>query len=273
MDSDIQKKAGKKASKIFIGLNWKISLLSSLILLLVVTIFSVINYQSLIDSIDQEREAKYRRYAREIESLIGRNSENLHGLVRIIPYLKDMEPSLLSGMADKVFDTFDRYWTLFQIQNDIEDVRFYDSSDSLLAKWGNFEANNYRDNLILDHIREVNLHEQPATLMICVESCTQYIIEPLLVESTRVGTIVIGSSLVDVFLNFKRASGSDIGLFVKNTLIPAHEGESFNNGSMSIPEWDVYIAAMTDSKKKFCYSEKSSHDLPRFENHRSRYSE
>lgn len=262
MDSDIQKKSGKKASKIFIGLNWKISLLSSLILLLVVTIFSVINYQSLIDSIDQEREAKYRRYAREIESLIGRNSENLHGLVRIIPYLKDMEPSLLSGMADKVFDTFDRYWTLFQIQNDIEDVRFYDSSDSLLAKWGNFEANNYRDNLILDHIREVNLHEQPATLMICVESCTQYIIEPLLVEGTRVGTIVIGSSLVDVFLNFKRASGSDIGLFVKNTAISPRENESFNNSSMSIPEWNVYIAAMTDSKKNFAILKKAARTYP-----------
>lgn len=262
MDSGIQKKTGKKSSRIFIGLNWKISLLSSLILLLVVTSFSAINYQSLIDSIDQEREAKYQRYSREIESLIGRNSENLHALVRIIPYMMGMEASLISAKADVVFKTFDRYWTLFQIQNDIEDVRFYDSSNLLLAKWGNFEADDYRDNLLLDHIHEVNLHEQPATLMICVESCTQYIIEPLLVEGRRVGSMVIGSSLVDVFLNFKRASGSDIGLFIKRSSMPGHTDETPNNGGMSIPDWGVHVAALTDSKKNFAILKKTAMAYP-----------
>lgn len=249
MDFKILKNAGKKSSRVFVGLSWKISLLSSLILLLVVVVFSAINYRSLIDSIDQERDAKYQRYTREIESLIGQNSENLHELIRIIPFLKGMEPGLLSGKAEKVYKAFDRYWTLFQIQNDIEDVRFYGSSDVLLAKWGNFEASSYRDDLVLEHIREVNLHEQPTTLMICVESCTQYIVEPLLVEGKRVGTIVLGSSLVDVFLNFKRASGSDIGLLVKQPLTSLHKNELPDNGNTSIPEWNVYIAAMTDSRK------------------------
>lgn len=262
MDFKILKKAGKKSSRLFIGLSWKISLLSSLILLLVVTVFSAINYHSLIDSIDQERDAKYQRYTREIESLIGRNSENLHELVRIIPFLKGMESGLLSGKAEKVFESFDRYWTLFQIQNDIEDVRFYSSSDVFLAKWGNFEASSYRDDLILEHVREVNLNEQPATLMICVESCTQYIIEPLLVEGKRAGTIVLGSSLVDVFLNFKRASGSDIGLLVRRTFMPAHENGMPGNGDTGIPEWDVYIAAMTDSRKNSAILKKAAMTHP-----------
>src|SRR5690606_13710995 len=102
---------------------------------------------------------------------------------------KGMETSLLSGRPEEIFAAFDRYWTLFQIQNDVEDVRFYDSSEALLANWSNFDVNAYRENLILDHIREVNLREQPANLMICVESCTQYIIEPLLINGTRVGAI------------------------------------------------------------------------------------
>ncbi len=264
-DSSVLKDTSRQPTQIFVGLSWKISLLSSLILLLVVTTFSVINYRSLIDNIEQQREMQYQRYAREIESLIGRNSENLHELVRIIPYLKGMETSLLSGSPKEIFAAFDRYWTLFQIQNDVEDVRFYDSSEALLANWSNFDVNAYRENLILDHIREVNLREQPANLMICVESCTQYIIEPLLINGTRVGAIVIGSSLVDVFLNFKRASGSDIGLFVRHTNAASHDSLSENGIGMSIPDWNIYITALTNSKKNFSILNKAAKTHPNLE--------
>lgn len=257
------KNTGHKFFRIFIGLSWKISLLSSLILLLVVTTFSMINYNSLIDSIDQQRETQYQRYAREIESLIGRNSESLHGLVRVIPYLKGMKASLQAANSQKILTTFERYWTLFQIQSDIEDIRFYSSSGSLLARWGNFDANAYRDNLILEHVREVNTREHPATLMICVESCTQYIIEPLLIDGVRTGAIVIGSSLVDVFLNFKRASDSDIGLFVGRTVNNTHNNIlSDNNAFMGIPEWNVSITALTNSGKNLTILSKVAKSHP-----------
>ncbi len=263
-DPIILKNADRRLSRVFVGLNWKVSLLSSLILLLVVTTFSVINYRSLIDNLEQQRETQYQRYAREIESLIGRSSENLHELVRIIPYLKGMETNLLTGNSEEIFATFDRYWTLFQIQNDVEDVRFYDSSELLLASWSNFDSNLYRDSLILDHVREVNLREQPATLMICVESCTQYIIEPLLINGSRVGVIAIGSSLVDVFLNFKRASGSDIGLFVKQ-LGTSHNTLSESGVGMSIPGWNIHITALTNSKKNFAILNEVAKAYPNLE--------
>lgn len=252
----------RKFPRIFVGLSWKISLLSSLILLLVVITFSLINYNSLIDSIDQQRETQYQRYAREIESLIGRNSENLHGLVRIIPYLKGMKISLLADDSQKILTTFERYWTLFQIQSDIEDIRFYNATGALLAQWGNLDANKYRDSLILEHVQEVNAREQPATLMICVESCTQYIIEPLLIDGSRVGVVVIGSSLVDVFLNFKHTSGSDIGLFVGHTPNDTHRSQPNNNLSMGIPEWNICITALTNSARNLVILNKVAKSYP-----------
>ena len=256
------KNTNYKSSRIFIGLSWKISLLSSLILLLVVTTFSLINYNSLIDGIEQQRETQYQRYAREIESLIGRNSDNLHGLVRIIPYLKGMKISLLSDDPHEILTTFERYWTMFQIQSDIEDIRFYNSSGSLRAQWGNFDTNSYRDKLILEHVHEVNTREQPATLMICIESCTQYIIEPLLIDGSRAGAVVIGSSLVDIFLNFKRTSGSDIGLFVGHSADDSHNSLSDNGIFMGIPEWNICITAMTNSNKSLAILNKVARNYP-----------
>lgn len=256
------KNISRKFSRIFVGLSWKISLLSSLILLLVVATFSMINYSSLINGIEQQRKTQYERYTREIESLIGRNSENLHGLVRIIPYLKGMKVSLLADNSQEILTTFERYWTLFQIQSDIEDIRFYSASGSLLANWGSFDANTYRDNLILDYVNEVNAREQPATLMICVESCTQYIVEPLLIDGSRVGAVVIGSSLVDVFLNFKRASGSDIGLFVGNTVNGSYDILSDHDTFIGIPEWHVSITALTNSSRNLAILSKAAQSYP-----------
>lgn len=221
----------------------------------------MINYHSLIENIEQQRNTQYQRYTREIESLIGRNSENLHGLVRILPYLKGMKASLLAGNSQEIHTTFERYWTLFQIQNDIENIRFYNNSGSLLAQWGNLEANTYRDDLILKHIHEVNAREQPATLMICVESCVQYIIEPLLIEGSRTGAVAIGSSLVDVFLNFKRTSGSDIGLFIGHTANQAHS--TLNKDTfMSVPEWNVSITALTNSDRNLAILKKVAKNYP-----------
>lgn len=237
---------GHQPSRIFVGLGWKISLLSSLILLIVVSTFSVINYSSLLDNIEQQRETQYQRYAREVESLIGRSTETLNELIRIIPYLKGMETTLLAAKREEILATFDRYWTLFQIQKDIEDIRFYDADDILLATWSNFAINEFRDNLILDHVREVNSKEQPATPMVCVESCVQYTIEPLLINGSRVGVIAIGSSLVDVFISFRRASGSDIGLFINQ------DSNSYSTSpgtDMNIPEWNIRITALTNSKR------------------------
>lgn len=257
------KNTNHKSSRIFIGLSWKIALLSSLILLLVITIFSMINYNSLMTSIEQQRNTQYQRYTREIESLIGRNSENLHGLVRILPYLKGMKDSLLADSSQAIYSTFEHYWTLFQIQSDIEDIRFYNNSGSLLARWGNFETDSYRDNLILEHIQEVNTREQPATLMVCVESCVQYIIEPLLIEGSRAGAIAIGSSLVDVFLNFKRTSGSDIGLFIGHTINDAHNTYSCDGSAlMGIDEWNVCITALTNSGKNLTLLKETAKNHP-----------
>jgi hypothetical protein len=69
------------ASSRFASLKWKISLLSSIILLIVVTTFSIINYQRFIDNIDQQSDLQYQRYAKEVEKLIEQISSSSHQLI------------------------------------------------------------------------------------------------------------------------------------------------------------------------------------------------
>lgn len=226
----------------FFSLKWKISLFSSVILLAVVMIFSIINYRSLIDNSDQQSELQYKRYAREVQKLIAQISNDSHQLIRMIPFLKGMNVALSAQNDKYLADAFEHHWALLQLQNGIEAVRFYDNANQLLVGWDSFEADGHRDRLILEHVHEVNLYEHPANPLICIESCIQYTIVPLLVQGKRAGTIVIGASLTDVFLGFKRTFGSDIGLFVK-----AKDRSIANDVWFS--EWELRLAALTNREK------------------------
>ena len=53
----------------FLGLKWKVLLLSSLILLAIVASFSAITYSSLIDNFERQRDVQHQRYASEVEGL------------------------------------------------------------------------------------------------------------------------------------------------------------------------------------------------------------
>lgn len=232
-----------QASSKFVSLKWKITLLTSMILLIVVTIFSIISYKRLINNIDQQSEQQYQRHVREVEKLIEQISHNSHLLIRMLPFLKGMDVALSTQNTKQIEEAFDHHWPLLQLQNGIEAVRFYDQFDQLLVGWDSFEPDIYRDKLIKEHVSKVNFHEHPANPLICLESCIQYTIEPLLIEGVRAGTIVIGASLADVFLGFKRTFGSDIGLFLKE------KKYKITHNDVWFPEWDIRLAALTNRDK------------------------
>ncbi|PTR17164.1 hypothetical protein C8R31_101320 [Nitrosospira sp. Nsp2] len=64
----------------FLGLKWKVLLLTSLILIAIVVSFTGITYLSLMDDFESQRDAQHQRYASEVEGLIDQVARNLHQL-------------------------------------------------------------------------------------------------------------------------------------------------------------------------------------------------
>ena len=207
-------KAPKKAGRKFLSLKWKVLLLSSLILIAIVVSFTGITYRSLMNDFENQRDVQHQRYALEVKGLIEQISNNLHQLAHLIPFLEGMSSALLSGSGAKINQVFDTDWAPLQLNNDIELIRFYDSSNALLAKWGMSESYP-QESVMLKWVEEANHREQPLTPLSCDKSCTQFTVTPLLVEGKKVGVVVIGIPLVDVVLGFKDISGAHIGLLMK----------------------------------------------------------
>lgn len=229
-------------SRRFRSLRWKISLSSSLILLAVVMLFCFVSYLGLMANFDNQREDNYRRYSREVNSLIQNTSQNLYQLAEMIPFLDGMKKPLLMNDEEAISNVFDSHWALLQFHNSVEFIHFYNPSNQLSASWDSL-ATNIDDSILLSNwVRQVNQSERPINPLLCRESCIQYIIAPLLVEGKKVGVVVMGISLADVFLAFKRLSGADMGLLIK-------EQDNLKQGDSDFWHWDIYISALTSKER------------------------
>ncbi|PXW91100.1 PAS domain S-box-containing protein/diguanylate cyclase (GGDEF)-like protein [Nitrosomonas sp. Nm84] len=227
----------------FRSLRWKISLSSSLILLAVVTLFCFVSYLSLMANFDNQQDTDNRRYSREIDNLIKNTSQSLYRLAEIVPFLDGMKNALRTSDGESISKIFDQHWALLQFHNGVEFAHFYNSSNQLNAGWGNLESNIDDENLLLSWVSDVNRSEQPINPLLCRDSCIQFIVAPLLVEGKKVGVVVLGISLADVLLAFKRIFGADIGLLIKK------RGNLLLQDDTDALQWDFQISALTDRER------------------------
>ncbi len=227
----------------FLGLKWKVLLLSSLILLAIAMAFSLISYLTLLDNFTSQRTVQHQRHVKEIDGLIGQTAQNLHQLAGLTPFLKEMGEGLLAGDQEKIYRAFDQHWASLQLYNGVHLVRFYDKSNRLLASWESAESDD--NDAILEWVRHTNSKEQPFSPLSCTKNCVQYAIEPLLIKGKNVGAIIIGATLVDAVLGFENVAGADIGLLIQRK---GGVTESLGN-SMHVSGWNSYVAALTNSKE------------------------
>jgi len=229
----------------FLSFRWKITSLSSLILLAVVLLFCIVSYWGLISNFDSQREIEFNRYGREIDSLIERLSSGLRQQAEAIPFLDGMPEALLSSDKNKIRQVFNRHWPLIHINSGIETVRLYNTSNQLIADWGSLDNHQNNEQPMLEWVKSVNHQEKPIHPLLCEKSCIQHTVAPLLIDGKAGGTVVIGITLTDALLAFNRVSGADIGL-----LIQGNSARSVDNASYTAT-WNAHIAALTRKSENY----------------------
>ena len=88
--------------RVFLSFKWKITSLSSLILLAVVLLFCIVSYLGLITNFNDQRNIEHQRFEREIDSLIERLSQRLRQQAETIPFLDGMGEALLSNDKEAI---------------------------------------------------------------------------------------------------------------------------------------------------------------------------
>lgn len=230
----------------FLSFKWKISLLSSLLLLAVVLLFCTVSYLSLMKNFEDLRDRQYNRYSREIDGLIKKTSRDLGQLAEMIPFLDKMSESLLTGDGKIISEVFDQHLALIQFHNGVEFIHFYNQSNHLTAHWEIVGEHIQAKEEMISWVSSVNELERPINPLVCEKSCMQFTIAPLLVDGQKVGVVAIGISLADALLAFKRMSGADIGLLLYNQ----EEDQEFPD-ALHISQWDTRIIALTNIERNY----------------------
>lgn len=242
----------------FLSFKWKITSLSSLILLAVVLLFCFVSYLGLVANFDDQRKIEHKRFEREIDSLLDRLSRGLRQQAETIPFLDGMGEALLSDDKEKISKIFEQHWTLLHFHNGVEFVRFYNAANELTADWGIIESNPHDNDIILEWVKQVNQNEVPINPLLCRRSCIQLTVAPLLIEGKTGGIAVIGISLADALLAFRRISGAEIGLLLYDT--------SRSTNAFYIEPWETSIAALTNKNESFEILNKAAKNYPAIDN-------
>lgn len=228
----------------FVSFKWKITSLSSLILFAVVLLFCIVSYLGLITNFNDQRKIEHQRFEREIDSLIERLTQKIRQQAEIIPFLDGMGKALVSNDKEAISKMFDQHWTLLHFHSGVEFVRFYNTANELTADWGITELNENDNQTIFEWVKQVNQNEVPIDPLLCRQNCIQLTIAPLLIEGQTAGIAVIGITLADALLAFKRISGADIGLLL-------HNPHPTDLEASHIEAWQTSVAALTNKSDSY----------------------
>ncbi|MFQ5559930.1 MAG: EAL domain-containing protein, partial [Nitrospinota bacterium] len=246
----------------FLSLKWRTLLVFSLVLLAINISFSALGYRKHLTQFEAQRESARLRYSEEVDGLLMYVSNHLQQLGGIVPSLSGMSSALISGEASKISRAFDDHWALLQFDMGIDAVRFYNKSGEMLLSWKVPDLTDLDSSLMEGWIRQVEKNEYPITALDCSADCRLYAIVPMLANGRYMGTILLGSSLAEIVVNFKHISGVDIGLI----LPPDKSTDASGVASKVVPEWDMKIVAFTELTKNMPALKRAAQENPNIKN-------
>ncbi|MBI5451380.1 MAG: EAL domain-containing protein [Gammaproteobacteria bacterium] len=234
-------------SRPFFSLKWKAIILSVIIAFIIAGSLSALNYLNLSHQYQEQHEKVYQQYAVHAEGLIDRSAQRLLQIGGIIPSLSGMDAALLSRDARRVTGSLNQHWPGLQINVGINLLRIYSKSNQLLGSWGDGTLRSATiPSPILGWVWKVNENETPTSTLDCSQDCIQYAIVPLLANGQNVGAVLLGRSLAEVILDFKKVSGTDIGVAVQDDSVQNHNG---NVNAVKVGNSTYRIVAITSPKK------------------------
>ncbi|ATJ81491.1 EAL domain-containing protein [Halomonas beimenensis] len=224
------------------SLTWRVIALSSLLLILLVSLFTWVGHNNLSQQFQDGRMQHHARQQREIHLALRRSEENLRQLAGLAAASPQLGPSLQAGDAEALQTALDPQWPTLQLDAGVDEILVFDTHGRLQASWGESQANNHRP--VQAWVDRVMRTEMPLTTLRCASSCRQYAAVPVLVEGRSVGLVILSRSLADVIRQAKSVSGSEIALLVTGSHEPGDASDA-----RYLDAWNGRLLALTEQDR------------------------
>lgn len=237
------------------SLTWRVIALSSLLLLVLVTLFTWLGHSNLTRQFQESRSQQHERQQREIRLALQRSSENLRQLAGLTAASTGLGYPFQEGNLNELDDVLDAQWPSLQVEAGIDEIVVVDINGRTLGNWG--EHNTATILPIESWIKHVINSESPLTTLRCSTICQQFAAAPILAEGESVGMVVLARSLADVTRQAKEVSNSEIATLVTGSI----EGNSIAQ-ARQLDAWNGHLVALTHEELSLALLQRAATIVP-----------
>lgn len=239
-----------------LSLTWRVIALSSLLLIVLVSLFTWLGHENLTRQFQESRNLHHDRQQREIRLALARSSDNLRQLAGLTAASASLGSPLQAGNIAEVEQALDTQWPALQLEAGIDEILVLNTRGQVVGNWGS--GNTEAQLPILSWVQRVINTERPLTTLRCATNCQQFAAVPVLVEGESVGMVVLARSLADVTRQAKEVSNSEIALLVT--------GSSVETSTVAPPRlleaWNGYLLALTSEGQSLEPLQRASNAVP-----------
>lgn len=218
-----------------LSLKWQALLLISLILVLINGTFYLLQSASLEASFNRERDATRGTHLALFEGLLVEAEGRLAQIGELVPVFKNMGAALASQDKKLIEKTFDSLWPSLQFGSGIDGIAFFGITGNFIAAWGDIEPLAAKKRT-KDQANLTISQERPLSSIECADTCTQFVMVPLLSNHRSVGAVLLSTSLAEPIIQFSELTRSDIGIMLSGS-----KGRKIRH----LPQWDLNFVALT----------------------------
>ncbi len=193
-----------------ISLKWKLALVISSVLIFVHALLAYLVYLDSTETFNHQREEAQQYYIHIAKTLVDKSAMILEQLSETMLVTEKLvtENSEQSTVQRKeqVKEILNYNWDQWQLIWGLDFAVFHDSNGKLLQRWGIPEKKSQYSN---DRVLQ---EEKPIHSVICSEQCFSIVTVPVISAFKSSGTLSIGRSLADSIIEYKNATGTDIGI-------------------------------------------------------------
>ncbi len=199
----------------FLSIKWKALILTSLVLAAVTASYATLNYLEMRQQFAQRREELQSQYAVQVQGLLDQYNNRLEQLTAMVASLPGIEAAVNQPISDSdMRAVIDRLMAVLEMNFGVEKVALISSEGDQLISNGT-AVDLHASTSLAESVRQAINSETPKSFIDCSDICLQYAVAPVLGAAGEVGALVLGMSLTDVILDFRRVSGTDLGLIVQ----------------------------------------------------------
>lgn len=230
----------------FLSLKWKALLFLSIVLIALNFTFYYVQYHSLHTNFDRYRSVVDARNHTAIQGLTEQTAFQLQQIGELIPYLYGMENKFVKPQAESITQAFVRHWPLLQVDLGVETIAFFNVQNELLSAWGDYPTAESISDPIQAATQQVILTERPKTILDCRRNCRHYALVPVLAEGRLSTIILLGTSLAELIVDFRRVAATDIGVIIHNQ---ENMPNNLQGETRLLTPWDAQIVALSNAHR------------------------